>query len=64
MLYLERKTIFVFLSNKSDTNELVNKYRNKLIKAVKIVNVLVINAKIVAKQYKVKLIGMLLYRYL
>ena len=26
ILYLEKKTIFVFLSNKSDVNELVNKY--------------------------------------
>ena len=41
--------IFVFLSDKSDVNELINKYRNRLIKIVKTVNVLVIGAKIVIK---------------
>ena len=49
MLYLEKGAIFVFLSNKLDANELVNKYRNKLIKIVKIVDVLVIGAEIVIK---------------
>ena len=49
ILYLERKTISVFLSDKSDVNELVNKYRNKLIKIVKTINVLIIGAKIVTK---------------
>ena len=49
ILYLEKKAIFVFLSDKSDVNELVNKYRNRLIKIVKIINVLVIGAKIVIK---------------
>ena len=64
MLYSEKKAISVFLSNKSDVNELVNKYRNRLIKAVKIIDVLIINAKIVIKYYKIKLTGMLLYRYI
>ena len=49
ILYLGKGTIFVFLSNKSDANELINKYRNKLIKIVKIVDVLVIGAKIIIK---------------
>ena len=64
ILYLEKGTIFVFLSDKSDVNELVNKYRNRLIKIIKIVDVLVISAEVIIKQYKVKLVGMLLYRYL
>ena len=49
ILYLRKKAIFVFLSNKSDVNELVNKYRNRLIKIVKTINVLIINAEIVIK---------------
>ena len=49
ILYLEKKAISVFLSNKSDVNELVNKYRNRLIKIVMIVNVLIISVKIVTK---------------
>ena len=49
MLYLGRKAIFVFLSDKSDVNELVIKYRDRLIKIVKTVNVLVINAEVVIK---------------
>ena len=49
ILYLGKKAISVFLSDKSGANELVNKYRNRLIKIVKIVNVLVIGAKIVTK---------------
>ena len=49
ILYLGKETISVLLSNKLDANELVNKYRNKLIKVVKIINVLVIDAKIVIK---------------
>ena len=41
--------IFVFLSNKSDVNELVNKFRDRLIKIIKTVNVLVISANITIK---------------
>ena len=47
ILYLEKKTISVFLSDKSDVNELVNKYRKRLIKVVKMVNVLIIDAEII-----------------
>ena len=32
ILYLGKKAISVFLSDKSDVNELVNKYRDRLIK--------------------------------
>ena len=49
ILYLRKKAISVLLSDKSDVNELVNKYRNRLIKIVKTVNVLVISAEIVIK---------------
>ena len=49
VLYLGRGAISVFLSDKSDVNELVNKYRNRLIKIIKMVNVLVIGAEIVIK---------------
>ena len=49
ILYLEREAISVFLSNKSNVNELVNKYRNKLIKVVETINVLVTGAKVVIK---------------
>ena len=49
ILYLGKEAISVLLSNKSDVNELVNKYRNKLIKIVKTVNVLVTDAEIVIK---------------
>ena len=49
ILYLGKKAIFVFLSNKSNVNELVNKYRNKLIKIVKIIDVLLISAEIIIK---------------
>ena len=64
VLYLGKGAIFVFLSDKSDANELVNGYRDRLIKVVKMVDVLVIGAEVVIKWYKVKLVGMPLYRYL
>ena len=41
MLYLEKEAISVLLSDKLDANELVNKYRNRLIKIVKTIDVLV-----------------------
>ena len=49
MLYIRRGTIFVFLSDKLDVNELVNRYRDRLIKVVKTVNVLITGVKIVIK---------------
>ena len=49
ILYLGKEAISVFLSDKSDVNELVNKYRNRLIKVVKMVNILVISDKIIIK---------------
>ena len=47
--YLGKGTISVLLSDKSNANELVNKYRNRLIKIVKIVDVLVTDAEVVTK---------------
>ena len=49
VLYSGKEAISVFLSDKSDVNELVNKYRNRLIKVVKIVDVLVTGAEVVTK---------------
>ena len=49
ILYLGKGAISVFLSDKSDVNELMNKYRNRLIKIFKIVDILVIDAEIVIK---------------
>ena len=49
ILYLEKGAIFVLLSDKLDVNELVNKYRDRLIKIVKTVNVLIIGAEIIIK---------------
>ena len=49
ILYSGKETIFVFLSDNLDVNELVNKYRDRLIKVVKTVNVLVISAEVVTK---------------
>ena len=62
--YLEKGSISVFLSDKSDANELLNGYKDRLIKAVKVVNMLIIGVEIVIKWYKVKLVGMFLIRYL
>ena len=47
--YSEKGSISVLLSDKSDANELLNGYKNKLIKAVKIVNMLIIGVEIVIK---------------
>ena len=49
ILYLGKGAISVLLSDKSDVNELVNKYRDRLIKIVKTVDVLVTGTKIVIK---------------
>ena len=49
ILYLGKGAISVFLSDKSDVNELVNKYRNRLIKIVKMIDVLIIGAEVVIK---------------
>ena len=49
ILYLGKGTISVFLSDKLDANELVNKYRDRLIRIVKIIDVLVISAEVVIK---------------
>ena len=49
ILYLGKGAISVFLSNKLNANELVNKYRNRLIKIIKMVNILIIGAKVITK---------------
>ena len=62
--YSGKKSISIFLSDKSDVNELLNGYKDRLIKTVKVVDILVIKVEIVTKQYKVKLVGIPLIRYL
>ena len=47
--YSEKGAISVFLSNKLDVNELMNKYQNRLIKIVKIVDILVTDVEIIIK---------------
>ena len=49
MSYSIKKTILIFLSDKADAHELLNKYRNKLIKVVKTINILMTGAEIVIK---------------
>ena len=49
ILYLGKEAISVLLSDNLDVNELVNKYRDRLIKIIKTINVLVTGAKIVIK---------------
>ena len=49
VLYSGKESISVFLSDKSDVNELLNGYKDRLIKAIKIVNMLVIKVEIVTK---------------
>ena len=62
--YSGKGSISIFLSDKSDLNELLNGYKDRLIKAVKVVNILIIKIEIVIKWYKVKLVGMFLIRNL
>ena len=62
--YSKKESISVFLSDKSDVNELLNGYKNRLIEAVKAINMLVIGIEIVIKYYKVKSIGIFLIKYL
>ena len=49
ILYSKKGSILIFLSDKSDVNELLNEYKDRLIKAIKIVNILVIEVEIVIK---------------
>ena len=62
--YSGKGSISVFLSDKSDVNELLNGHKDRLIKAIKVVNMLIIEVEIVTKWYKVKLAGIPLIRYL
>ena len=47
--YLGKGSISILLSDKSDVNELLNGYKDKLIKTIKAVDVLVIGVEIVIK---------------
>ena len=64
VLYSEKGAISVLLSDRSDVNKLLIRYRDRLIKAVRAVDVLVTGVEVVIKWYKVKLAGMPLLRYL
>ena len=47
--YSGKGSISVLLSDKSDVNELLNGYKDNLIKAIKAVNILIIRVEIVIK---------------
>ena len=47
--YSIKKTILILFLDKIDAYELLNKHRNRLIKVVKAVNILITNIKIVIK---------------
>ena len=47
--YSKKRSISILLSDKSDVNELLNGYKDRLIKAIKIINMLVIGIEIVIK---------------
>ena len=49
ILYSEKKAISILLSDRSDVNKLLIRYRDRLIKAIKAVNILITNIKIVIK---------------
>ena len=62
--YSEKGAISILLSDRSDVNKLLIRHRNRLIKAVRAVDVLVTGIEVVTKWYKIKLAGMPLLRYL
>ena len=47
--YSGKGSISILLSDKSNVNKLLNGYKNKLIKAVKVVDMLIIRVEIVIK---------------
>ena len=47
--YSRKGSISIFLSDKSEVNELLNGYKDRLIKAVKAVNMLITEVEIVIK---------------
>ena len=49
ILYSKKRTISVLLSNRSDVNKLLIRHRNRLIKAVRAVDILITNIEIVIK---------------
>ena len=49
ILYSKKKAISVLLSDRSDVNKLLIRYRDRLIKAIKAVNILITDIKVVIK---------------
>ena len=47
--YSGKESISILLSDKSDVNELLNGYKDRLIKTIKVVNILIIKVEIVIK---------------
>ena len=64
VLYFKKKAILVFLLEDLNAEELIVKNQDKFIKVVKSVNIIIIKVKLVIKQYKLKLTGILLFEYL
>ena len=64
VLYFKKGAISVFLSKRSNTKKLITKHRDRLIKAIRTVNIIVIGVKIITKWHKVKLAEMSLNKYL
>ena len=44
--YSGKKSISVLLSDKSEANELLNRYKDRLIKAIKVINMLITRVEI------------------
>ena len=49
ILYSKKKAISILLSDRSDVNKLLIKYRDRLIKAIRAVNILITNIEVVIK---------------
>ena len=64
MSYSKRGAISVFLSERSNAEELITRHRDRLIKAIRTVDAMVTGVEIVTKWHKVKLAGIPLDRYL
>ena len=47
--YSGKESISIFISDKSDVNELLNGYKDRLIKTIKVINILIIKVEIVIK---------------
>ena len=62
--YSERGAISVLLSERSNAEELITRHRDRLIKAIRTMDVIITGVKIVIKWHKVKLVGIPLDKYL